>query len=303
MTHTMHYLRAWAAVLLLAAIPAAGESAGVRNGADFLTAHPLLLGAHRCGRHEWPENTLVAVREASKRWPEALLEMDAQLSSDGQVVLMHDFAVDRTTDGTGYLGSKTLAELQALDAAYHFTQDGGNTFPYRGSGIRIPTLKEALAAAPDHRFFIEMKDGADIGRATAEVILEAGAAHRCIVASISPLFLEAFRAHAPEAATAYDFISAADMLAALRDGDWEGHHPTHRMLALSPKMKEQFDLTPEELNQIKEKGILVSFFTLNTPEEMQQAIDLGADNILTDRPSMLAALIEGQNKSKAPGPE
>jgi len=216
---------------------------------------------------------------------------------------LHDFAVDRTTDGTGYLGSKTLAELQALDAAYHFTQDGGETFPYRGNGIRIPTLKEALAAAPDHRFFIEMKDGADIGRAMAAVIREAGAARRCVVASLSPLSLEAFRAHAPEVATTYDLISAADMLAALRGGDWEGYQPAHRMLALSQDLKEQFDLTTEELNHIKRKGILISFFTLNTREEMQQAIDLGADNILTDRPSMLAALIEERNKSKVPGSE
>lgn len=295
MTRAMHYLQAGTVVLLLAAIPAAGENTGTqpdRDGADLLTAHPLLLGAHRCGRHEWPENTLVAVREAAKRWPEALLEVDAQLSSDGQVVLMHDFDVDRTTDGTGYLGSKTLAELQTLDAAYHFTQDGGNTFPYRGSGVRIPTLKEALAAAPDHRFFIEMKDGTDIGRATAEVILEAGAAHRCIVASVSPLFLEAFRTHAPGVATAYDFISAADMLAALRGGDWKAHQPAHRLLALSPKLKQQFDMTDEELDRIRQKGILVSFFTLNTPEEMREAMDLGVDNILTDCPSLLATIIK-----------
>ena len=103
MTRAMHYLQAGTVVLLLAAILAAGENTGTqpdRDGADLLTAHPLLLGAHRCGRHEWPENTLVAVREAAKRWPEALLEVDAQLSSDGQVVLMHDFDVDRTTGGT-----------------------------------------------------------------------------------------------------------------------------------------------------------------------------------------------------------
>ena len=272
--------------------PAAKESVGT------LTASPMLLGAHRCGRGEWPENTLLAVTEASRRWPDILLEVDAQLSADGHVVLIHDFDVDRTTNGSGYVGGKTLEELRALDAAWHFSPDDGKTCPYRGAGVVIPTLDEALAAAPKHRFMIELKDGIGIGKAVAEVILKAGASDRCILASLSPAYLEEFHRYAPEAATSFDLLSAADMLVALRGGPWESYTPAHRVLALSPELQERFALTPEEFSRMRAKGILISMFTLNKPEEMRQAIDNGVDNILTDRPSVLAELLEETRKQK-----
>lgn len=260
-----------------------------------LSSASLLLGAHRCGRGEWPENTLVAVCEASRRWPDIVLEVDAQLTSDGHVVLMHDFGVDRTTNGNGYVGGMTLEAIRALDGAYHFTTDGGKTFPYRGTGVTVPTLDEAFAAAPNHRFFIEMKDGAQIGRATAEAIHRAGAEDRCILASLIPVFLEEFRVHAPGVATAYDVLCAADLLAALRGDSWEAYKPAHRVLALSPELRERFELTLDELSRIRSKGILVSMFTLNNREEMLEAITLGVDNILTDKPSVLAALLEEED--------
>lgn len=288
--------------LLGTVFPAAGkEGAETPENTALLSSAPLLLGAHRCGRGEWPENTLVAVHEASRRWPDIVLEVDAQLTSDGHVVLMHDFGVDRTTNGSGYVGGMTLEAIRALDGAYHFSTDGGKTFPYRGTGVTVPTLDEAFAAAPNHRFFIEMKDGAQIGRATAEAIQRAGAEARCLVASVSPLFLEEFRAVAPDVATVYDFISAADMLAALRGGDaWNAYKPAHRVLALSHTLRKRFEITPKELDSIREKGILVSMFTLNTREDILKALDLGVDNILTDKPSLLADVLEEEDAKTSP---
>ncbi|NLV44656.1 MAG: hypothetical protein GXY07_09175 [Candidatus Hydrogenedentes bacterium] len=288
--------------LLGTVFPAAGkEGAETPESTALLSSASLLLGAHRCGRGEWPENTLVAVREASCRWPDIVLEVDVQLTSDGHVVLMHDFGVDRTTNGSGYVGGMTLEAIRALDGAYHFSTDGGKTFPYRGTGVTVPTLDEAFAAAPNHRFFIEMKDGAQIGRATAEAIQRAGAEARCLVASVSPLFLEEFRAVAPDVATVYDFISAADMLAALRGGDaWNAYKPAHRVLALSHTLRKRFEITPKELDSIREKGILVSMFTLNTREDILKALDLGVDNILTDKPSLLADLLEEEDAKTSP---
>lgn len=289
---TVSYILA-GTLLLLASFQAGGkDDAAAEGDMNVLTARPMLLGAHRCGRGEWPENTLLAVTEAARRWPDALLEVDAQTSADGHVVLIHDFDVDRTTNGSGYVGAKTLEELRALDAAFHFSPDDGKTYPYRGTGVVIPTLEEAFAAAPGHRFMIEMKDGAGIGKAVAEVVHKSGASKRCILASLSPAYLEEFRRHAPEAATSFDLLSAAAMLAALRGGPWETYTPAHRVLTLSPELQERFALTPGEFSRIREKGILISIFTLNKPEEMRQAIDLGVDNILTDRPSVLASLLE-----------
>ena len=66
------------------------------------------------------------------------------------------------------------------------------------------------------------------------------------------------------------------------------------MLALSPALKRRFDLTPDEIGRIREKGILVCFFTINNTDEMQQLLDMGVDSILSDAPDKLAAILEAR---------
>lgn len=283
--------------LLLLVIAAPGRAGMVESAADSRHAahtRSILLGAHRGGMHLWPQNTLVAFREASERWPDVLLELDVHMTMDGHVVVIHDDTVDRTTNGSGLVNRMTLAEIRALDAAWHFTLDGGKSYPWRGKGVQIPTLREALEAAPDHLFLIEMKDGHDIARATVEEIRKAGAEARCILAAMPPAFIEEAKELAPEIATCYDFLSAMVMITALREGDWERYEPIHDMLALSTTLKHRFDLTPEEIADIREKGILVLFFTINDTEEMLRLLEIGVDAILTDAPDKLAEIIEAE---------
>ena len=91
-------LGAATAVLLCLPTAFASEAASGRAVKPFFSK-PLVLGAHRGGRSLWPENTLEAFKNAAARWPDALLEGDAQVTADGHVVLLHDKAVDRTTNG------------------------------------------------------------------------------------------------------------------------------------------------------------------------------------------------------------
>jgi len=255
----------------------------------------ILLGLHRGGRDQWPENTLVAFKEAAKRWPDALLELDVHATADGQVVVIHDDSVDRTTNGTGMVWNMTFAEVRALDAAYQFTPDHGTTFPYRDQGITIPTLKEVLEVSPTHRFLIEMKDGDNVAAATVAAIREADATDRCILAAVPPQFIEDARTLAPEIATCYDFLSAATMLNELRYGDWDHYTPEHKMVALSPNLQERFNLTSAEIKALQAKGILITFWTVNKEEEMRRLLKMGVDSILTDRPDALAAIIAEQS--------
>ena len=256
----------------------------------------ILLGLHRGGREQWPENTVVAYQEAVKLWPDALLELDVHATADGQVVVIHDDTVDRTTNGSGSVWAMTFEEVRALDAAYHFSPDGGAPFPWRGKGITIPTLKEVLEVSPTHRFLIEMKDGDNIAAATVAAIREAGATDRCVLAAVPPQFIEDARALAPEIATCYDFLSAATLLNELRFGDWEKYVPEHKMIALSPKLQERFSLTADEIKALQAKGILITFWTVNREEEMRRLLDMGVDCILTDRPDALAAILAEQAK-------
>ena len=172
----------------------------------------ILLGAHRGGKYVWPENTVLAFQKAAERWPDVLLKLDVHLTADGHVVVIHDESVDRTTNGTGLVRLMTLEEIQALDAGWHFTLDNGATFPYRGQGIVIPTLQEALEAAPNQLFLIEMKDGTGIAQATVEAIRAVHAQDRCLLAAIPPTFIQEAKTLAPEIATSYDVISGSTMI-------------------------------------------------------------------------------------------
>src|SRR5512141_2609782 len=93
---------------------------------------PFLL-AHRGASTHAPENTLPAFELALEEGADGV-ELDAKLSADGKVVVIHDATVDRTTDGHGRVSELSLQELKALDA--------GASFGDRFRGVRIPTLDE-----------------------------------------------------------------------------------------------------------------------------------------------------------------
>ncbi|CAB1342459.1 unnamed protein product [Coregonus sp. 'balchen'] len=96
--------------------------------------------AHRAGGHDAPENTIAAIREASRNGATGV-ELDLGFTADGVAVLMHDETVDRTTNGTGAVGMLRLAELRTLDAT------GRHRLREKFKGERVPTLQEAAAAA------------------------------------------------------------------------------------------------------------------------------------------------------------
>ena len=89
----------------------------------------LMVFGHRGAGHNEPENTLRAIRWALTHGIDGV-EVDLRLTKDKRVILIHDESVDRTTDGTGFLGNLTLNEVRKLDA---------------GMGERIPTLEEVIS--------------------------------------------------------------------------------------------------------------------------------------------------------------
>ncbi len=104
--------------------------------------------AHRGAAARAPENTLEAFRLAVEAGAGGL-ELDVHLTRDGEVVVIHDATVDRVTDGSGAVAGMTLEEVRRLDAGNSFSPDGGQTFPYRGRGVRISTLAEVYEEFPD----------------------------------------------------------------------------------------------------------------------------------------------------------
>src|SRR5688572_12268010 len=145
---------------------------------------PTLHISHRGGALLAPENTLPAFRLAVERYRTQMLELDVHLSRDGEVVVAHDATLERCTNGAGPLAALTLAELQRLDAGFHFSPDAGRTFPFRGQDARIPTLREVLRAFPGLRINLELKpDSPGAEDALQKVLRQEGALERVCLGS------------------------------------------------------------------------------------------------------------------------
>jgi glycerophosphoryl diester phosphodiesterase len=160
--------------------------------------HPLLrtdgryVVGHRGNAAHAPENTLESFRQAVAIGVDAL-ELDVRLTADGHVVVHHDPTVARTTGGGGTIAELTLADIGRLDAGAMFSPDGGRSFPYRGTGVRIPRFAEVLEAFPDVPLLIEVKV-AEAAAPLRRIIESARAVDRCIVASFVAAAMAPFAA-------------------------------------------------------------------------------------------------------------
>ena len=173
----MRRLVAPLALVALLGLDAAPAAAG--QPANPWLKRRVLNIAHQGGEDEFPSNTLYAFRKAIRAGAD-MLELDVGITSDDQVIVMHDTSVDRTTNGTGLVSEKTLQEVQGLDAGYWFTPDGGDhythdhqagAYPFRGvatgerrppngfkaADFRVPTLRSVLQAFPKTPINIEIK--------------------------------------------------------------------------------------------------------------------------------------------------
>ncbi|MGZ5267919.1 MAG: glycerophosphodiester phosphodiesterase family protein [Caldimonas sp.] len=140
---------------------------------------------HRGNRAHAPENTLESFREAVALGADAV-EFDLRVSRDGTLVVIHDETLERTTDGSGPVALRTVAELKRLDAGARFTRDEGRTFPWRGRGVALSTFDEVIESLPrELPCIIELKTPA----ATEPLrlaIRRHGIARRVIVAGFDP---------------------------------------------------------------------------------------------------------------------
>jgi glycerophosphoryl diester phosphodiesterase len=159
--------------------------------------HPLLdpsaklVIAHRGNSAFAPENTLEALEQGVSIGAHAL-EFDVRVTGDGIAVVMHDPTLERTTNGSGAVNAHTLADLQQLDAGFYFTRDNGQTFPFRGRGIRIPTLESVLAAFPAIPFILELKTP-DASAETKRLLRAARAQGRALVCAFDDDAIAPFR--------------------------------------------------------------------------------------------------------------
>ncbi len=202
-----------------------------------------------------PENTLRSFAHAERAGMDAV-ELDLHLSKDGALVVMHDADVDRTTDGSGPIAEKTLAELRTLDA---------------GQGERVPVFEEVLDAVGSP-VQAEIKDVA-AARALAEVILRRGLVERVEVSSFHDEAVAETARLVPGVRTV--------LIASRWGGDVVERAKAAGAATLALNIRR---LTLEVVEQAHAEGLKVIGWVVNTPQHLRLAHALGLDGATTDHP-------------------
>lgn len=247
--------------------------------------------AHRGGADLRPENTLAAFLHAAEIGSD-ILEMDVQPTADGAIVCIHDATVDRTTDGRGRVDSLALSELQKLDAGYHWSGDGGRTYPFRGQGVRVPALDEVFARLPQTRMIVEMKHGGPgLAQPLCSLIRRSRMAERVLVASLNNDALAAFRKACPEVATSMSRTEARIFYGVQSVRLAAAYSPPVQALQIPYRLDNTVIATGDLVAAAHRRNLKVHVWTISDGERMRELIRIGVDGIITDRPDRLLDLL------------
>ena len=266
--------------------------AGAHPYYDGVTG-PLVI-AHQGGDGIWPGDTLYAFEKAVEIGAD-VLEMDAHITKDGHIILMHDETVDDTTDGTGLIEEMTLDELKQLDAAYDWSNDGEQTFLYRGQGIQVAALAEVFEKFPQMRYAIEIKQsGIPVEQPLCDLIRQYKMEEKVLIASFHDEVMQNFRATCPEVATSASrgevtkfVILGKIFLSGLVAPGYEAIQPP-----FDPEESYNIPImTKRFIREAHAKNIKVEPWTVDDPELMEQYIEWGVDGIITDRPDLMVEIL------------
>ncbi len=242
---------------------------------------PLNFG-HRGAPMVAPENTLASFQKARAMGADGV-ELDVMLCADGEPVVIHDFSVERTTDGYGRVRELTLAQLKALDA--------GSWFDPQFAGERIPMLREVAAwAEKDMLLNIELKttsiSGDGLEDKVIAIVHEFALEQRVILSSFNPFALQRVKQFAPHLHTG--LLYAGDLPIFLRRA-WL--RPLARPDALHPHYQM---ITDSYITWARRKGYRINVWPPDQIVDWQRLIRQKVDIIITNRPDALAAVLGRQ---------
>lgn len=237
--------------------------------------------AHRGASAYAPENTLAAFQLALRQDADAI-ELDAKLTADGHVVVIHDQSVDRTTAHTGRVRELTLAEIRRMDAGSHFD------VAFRGEPV--PTLEEVFKAVGQLTFInVELTNYASptdaLPEKVAELVKRYRLNRRVLFSSFNPLALIRVRRLVPEAPIGLLALPGTNGGLAR---SWPG-----RLLAYQSLHPEKGDVAPALVKRAHQHNGKVFVYTVNLESDMQRLFNLGVDGIFTDDP-VLACQVRSQ---------
>lgn len=255
--------------------------------------HQPLVFAHQGGENLWPSNTMLAFQNSANLGAD-VLDSDMHMTKDGVLVMMHDESVDRTTNGSGAIRDLTLEQIKQLDAGYNFTSDGGETFPYRGQGLTVPTLEELFQAFPDKRFGIEIKqtDPLPTAERFCAIIRQYNMRDKVLVSSFRQENMDVFRKECPEVATSATEGEVTFFYVLYRLGLIDTLPTRYQSLQVPEESSGIHLLTPGFVASAHRRGLAVQPWTINETADLERILALGVDGINTDNPDRLLSLVQ-----------
>lgn len=239
---------------------------------------PKVIG-HRGACGSAPENTLASFRRAAELGARAV-EFDATISRDGHALVMHDFNVDRCTDGHGPVVLKTLDEINMLDA--------GDWFAPEFKGERIPLLSDALALVADKGMALNLEIKATLGweeptaRAVAATLKDVWPQDaRLLVSSMNTLALDVFHDLLPDVPLGLITYAVPE--------HWRARLEQHHCLSLH--CYHAF-VSKELVDAVHASNHRLHVYTVNDEAQAKALFDMGVDALFTDFPERLFSLAE-----------
>lgn len=230
--------------------------------------------AHRGYSGKYPENTMLAFRKAIEVGADGV-EMDVQLSKDGEVVVIHDEKLDRTTDGTGFVKDYTLAELKKFDAG----KIKNGEFGFQ----EIPSFDEFCAwlAETDCVANVELKTSIIyypyLAEKCIDIIRKHGVEKKVFISSFNHMSLVKVQELAPEIPVGA-LVEIEGLMYAGFYGKQFGFQYYHPDFCL---------LSEEAVKECKENGVGINVWTVNDLESFEKLVEWGVDGVITNYPQVL----------------
>ena len=263
-------------------------SSSVPSSNPFRIGRPLVI-PHGGGDGLFPENTLYAY-EHSLAMGGDVVDADVQLTADGIPIAFHDATLDRTTNGSGAVGTKSYAQLAVLDAGWGFSLDG--QYPFRGQGITIPTIDSLLQAFPDTLFTLDLKDlRASAVQPVCDLLRSAGRTSDVYVGVDTSEQVALFRESCPEVETSGTDAERKAARAARENGDttFVSHQEVSQPAYIGPDGEVR--VTADTLAFSHRNDTAVLPWIIDDPDDMKSLIELGVDGIYTRRPDVMVDLL------------
>lgn len=246
--------------------------------------HPVIF-AHRGASAHAPENTLAAFELALAQGADGV-ELDAKLSADGKVVVIHDATVDRTTGAHGRVKDLSLADIRSLDA--------GSFFSEKFNGEKIPTLDEVFESIGKRAFInVELTNyntpRDHLVETVCMLVKRFGLQKRILFSSFFASNLSRARSYLPEVSTGLLALGGLP-------GAWSRSFgfAFGKYQALHPNIK---DTTHQQVQRVHRLGKRIHVWTVNAEEDMRRLFGWGVDAIITNDPQ-LAVRVRMESESK-----